>query len=226
MTSTEDDWIRASETAVKTYLNINRGVPTQAPEGGVNPMKVAMNQITRQANIEYATQLAGYSKGIYNFDGRRILVTRSPKIISPKEGDWTTIEHLLFGMFGNEQIEYLFGWLKTAYESLVQGTFVPGQVLVFAGPKDCGKTFLQNYIITKILGGRCAKPYMFMTGQSSFNADLFTGEHQIISDENPATDTESRRAFGAAIKNLIVEPEQRGRNHVTPVLASHYICER
>jgi hypothetical protein len=210
ITSGEDEWIRASETSVKNYLSINRRVSTYASqEGGANPMKEAMNFITRNSNVEYATPLAGYSKGIYSFEGRRILVINSPSIVQPKNGDWETIKALLSQMLGAEQLEYFFGWLQIGYISLSTGHFVPGQIPVFAGPADRGKTLIQTKIITPILGGRDARPYQYMTGQTSFNSDLFKGEHLIIADESPATEYKERQAFGASIKQLVAEPKQR-----------------
>ena len=210
ITSSEDDWLPVNSETVKQFLNVEKGVPVRPPEGGgLNPMKAAMNTIVRYANVGYATQLAGYPKGIYSFDGKRVLVTSSPTIIEPKKGSWGTIKNLLFQMFGAEQLEFLFGWLRIAYTTLISGAFTPGQIPVFAGPRDCGKTLIQNLIITPLLGGRDAKPYQYMTGMTSFNADLFKAEHLIISDENPSTEMRDRRAFGAAIKNLTVEPKQR-----------------
>jgi hypothetical protein len=199
----EDNWIQANSETVKQDLEVDKGIPSK------ESLQRAMNAVVRDANVSYATQLAGYSKGIYDFDGTRVLVTGSPRIIELVKGEWKTINRLLNGMLGEKQAEHFFGWLKIGYTSLTTGNFVPGQIPVFAGPKDCGKSFVQDRIITPIFGGRSAKPYQYMTGLTQFNSDLFRAEHQIISDENPATDMQSRRAFGAAIKNLTVEPDQR-----------------
>jgi len=83
---------------------------------------------------------------------------------------WETIKTLLTQMFGGEQLEFFYGWLKMAYQSLTEGTFVPGQIPVFAGPRDCGKSLIQNKIITPILGGRDAKPYQYMVGATTLLA--------------------------------------------------------
>lgn len=209
MTSGEDDWIPANESAIKNHLNIERGVPAAKSPDGISPLNQAINFVTRYSNVEYATQLAGHSKGVYNFDGARILVNGAPTIIEPVKGKWPTIANLLAGMFGGEQLEYLYGWLKIAYQALTSGNFVPGQALVLAGPQDCGKTFIQNKIITPILGGRYAKPYQYMVGLTQFNSDLFMGEHLIIGDEMPATEYKERVAFGESIKNLLFDEKQR-----------------
>jgi hypothetical protein len=202
ITSAEDEWIRGSESAVQNYVENDKGISK-------DKHKEVMNFITRSANVEFSTPLAGYSKGVYSFDGRRVLVVNSPNIIGPTKGGWSTIRTLLVQMFGEFQLQYLYGWLQIAYTALVSGEFTPGQVLVLVGAADCGKSFLQNKIITPLLGGRSAKPYQYMTAQTSFNSDLFKGEHLIIADETPATDYDSRCAFGAGIKNIVAEPMQR-----------------
>jgi hypothetical protein len=124
------------------------------------------------------------------------------------EGDWSTLHTVLAGMLGDEQLPYLMGWLKVAYEALRQRKRLPGQAMAFAGPRDCGKSLVQA-VITLILGGRAARPYDFMTGSTPFNAHLFGAEHLMIEDEVPSTDLRSRRAFGAQLKSVTVNMEQQ-----------------
>jgi hypothetical protein len=52
-----------------------------------------------------------------------------------------------------------------------------------------------------------AKPYRYMTGQTAFNSDLAGAEHLVIADEQASVDIRSRRAFGAAVKDLSVNLE-------------------
>ena len=208
ITSSEGEWMKVGETQVKNYLENNRGLEI-GNGGSSRAMRECMDFITRKSNVHVATDLAGHGTGIYSFEGKRVLVTSSPKIIRPEQGQWGTIKAVLEGMLGMEQLEYLYGWLKIAYTALSTGDFVPGQMVVFAGAADCGKTMVQSLILTPILGGRDGKPYQYMTGQTSFNSDLFRGKHLIISDEIPATEYKERLAFGASIKNLVAEPNQR-----------------
>ena len=78
---------------------------------------------------------------------------------------------------------------------------------MLAGPRDCGKSLLQS-LLTILFGGRSAKPYRYMTGETSFNADLFGAEHLVIEDEQPNTDIRARRNFGAQIKEFTSNPMQ------------------
>jgi hypothetical protein len=100
-----------------------------------------------------------------------------------------------------DQLIYFNGWLQVALESLYAREPRPGQAVVLTGKKDCGKSLLQS-LITKILGDRMAKPYLYMSGQTSFNGNLFGAEHLSIEDEQPYTDIHSRRNFGAKIKEI------------------------
>ena len=106
------------------------------------------------------------------------------------------------------QEAYFFGWQKVTAEALRNGHRRPSQALVFAGPAGCGKSLVQN-LTTVLLGGRCAKPYQFMTGGTGFNRDLFTAEHLMVEDEVPSAEYRSRRNFGTHIKGVTVNVTQR-----------------
>jgi hypothetical protein len=109
---------------------------------------------------------------------------------------------------GTDQTPYFWGWLAWAYQSLRAGTFYPGQALAIAGPRECGKSLLQQ-LITVILGGRAAKPYQYMVGATPFNSDLFWAEHLAVEDEVASSDLRSRRAFGAQLKQFAACLDQR-----------------
>ena len=206
----DDRWMQVNETQARRFLQIAKGKSSEAIAGQASEVNCELYKIATFVNIDHAQPVAGYSTGVYALEaGRRMLVTDSPYIIKPREGRWDTIKTLILEQLGEDQATYFFGWLKMGYQSLRDGSFMPGQAFALAGPKNCGKTFVQDHIITPILGGRDAKPYQYMVGITQFNSDLFKGEHLIISDENPLTDINSRRAFGSKIKDLIVNPGQR-----------------
>jgi hypothetical protein len=83
----------------------------------------------------------------------------------------------------------------------------PAPVMAIAGPRNSGKSLLQN-LFTVILGGRVAKPYRYMSGHTDFNGELFGAEHLMVEDEAPSTDLRSRRALGAHIKAFTVNETQ------------------
>ena len=158
--------------------------------------------------VDYVGALAGYQAGQHKDGEVDMLITSSPKIIQPANTEWDTLHKLLTGMFDDEQLYYLYGWLHFSYKSLVAGQRTQAQALAVAGKAGGGKSLFQN-IITRILGGRSAKPYQFMTGGSAFNYDLFGAEHLMIEDETAMTDLRSRRNMGQLIKNFTVCSDQR-----------------
>jgi hypothetical protein len=205
-------WIALNETQFKRELRLS-GLSPVAPYGShVSPIDARLSDIQHNLNVRFAGVLAGYDAGIQTQGDHRILVTESPRIIEPRPGDWPMLHALINGMFNLVkkfgQPDYLYGWLKVAFEALRARNVRPGQAIVLAGGADCGKSLFQN-LITKMLGGRAARPYQFMSGLTPFNADLFGAEHLMIEDEESSTDIRARRSFGAHLKELTVIDWQR-----------------
>ena len=204
-------WIGLAEVPFKRVLR-QHGVPGVVDKDtGLSAQDNAILELQMQRNVLWAGSLAGYKAGFYETGGTRILVTSSPRILEPAAGDWTMLRGVIEGVLGDlggVQLPYVYGWLKVAYESLRAGMKLPGQAFVMCGPHGCGKSLFQQ-LITVILGGRVAKPYQVMTGGTAFNSDLFGSEHLAVEDEQPSTDIRARRAFGAQIKNVTVNVDQR-----------------
>ncbi len=214
-------WMPYNETSLKRLIRSN-GISAKPLKGEmVSDLDLVILEIQHNRNVDYAASLAGYKKGVYDILGSRVLVVDSPQLIEPKAGTWERIKVVLIGLLIDEnfdQTPYLFGWLKLALESLRAGQRRPGQALALAGPKDCGKSLLQN-IITELLGGRMASPYQYMTGITPFNGEMFRAEHLVIEDNSASTDIRARRNFGALLKTITVNEHQschaKGRQAVS-----------
>ena len=155
----------------------------------------------------------GYSEGIHLDGDRRLLITKGPSLITPQVGRWPMLEALFQRMFvadGVDQQPFVFGWLKSAVESLRRGVRRPGQVLVLAGPVGSGKSLFQH-LVTDILGGRSERAFSHFASETSFNGELFHSEHLILEDELASRDMRSRRRFGQALKAAVANMVQRCR---------------
>ena len=158
--------------------------------------------------VDYAGPLAGHRVGLFaTTDGRQILVTSEPAAVFDepgKRGPVDFIQRYLQELLGDDgQLEWFCSWLKVAVESLREGNFRPGQMVVFAGPPETGKSFA-HFLVTELLGGRIGSPYKFMVDRTTFNADLAQAESLVIEDEVGHKDIRSRFAFGAMIKQMTV----------------------
>jgi hypothetical protein len=192
-------------------------------DGKLNDCERALLVAMTERWISYAGPLAGHRCGMFHTSsGERILVTSepNPKVFSPPTGPakFPHLERFLEQLFGPDQLPFVLGWLKCARASLRRGDFRPGQIVILAGPSNCGKSLFQA-LVTEFLGGRAARPFRYMTGQTPFNSELAAAEHLMIEDENASTDIRARRKFGTSIKDFSVNKEMsvhgKGREAIT-----------
>jgi len=200
------EYIRINDRSLQLRLR-DRGFSKEPDRGEeLSPLERQILEIQQNHSVAYAAPLAGYRKGVYPMEGQRILVVNSPVLIEPIPGDWGTLDLVFSNMLGS-QTDYVYGWLKVALEYLRENKRGPGQGLVLAGEHDCGKSLIQN-LFTLLLGGRSAKPYRYMTEQTTFNSELFAAEHLMIEDEPASSDLRIRRKFGSYIKIVTVDETQ------------------
>jgi hypothetical protein len=200
-------WVMISTADVKRWLK-ERGCNGSAPaKDKVSETDALLSTFQREFDVEYAGSLAGYHRGLCEIEGKRILVKDSPALIKPEQGPWPLLKGIIRNMLGPEQEIYFFGWLKFGVEALYRRKARVGQALILAGPRDCGKSLLQN-VITVIFGGRSAKPHRYMSGTTPFNGDLFCAEHLLIEDEEASTDIRARRNFGTKLKEITANVTQ------------------
>jgi hypothetical protein len=221
-------WIRVNESGAKRFLQ-DKGIATKKPDGALmSPMDRALLSLNQNMDVVYANPLCGFNAQVIAIQGgQRALVTTSPQLIKPVQGQFPAIAKLLWGLFYEkpekfdpasdlekllqatpedlktlEQARYFLSWLSVALKTQRSGERRPGQAVALLGPRDCGKSFLIDHIIVPSLGGRVAEPYQFMSGQTPFNGQLFVAEVLKVDDQSALKDIASRRAFGMAIKRF------------------------
>ena len=170
---------------------------------------------------EVFTALPGYREGVHVLPGNeeRVLVKTSPRFVEPVAGEWPLIAAIFDGMLGTEpalrQKDYFFSWLKIGAESVMQGVpgdWRPGHAMIMAGPRGCGKSFVQEFVVRPLFGGRMADPTKMLFGLDEFNADSFAAELLVLAEvPMPSQKTNDRVAFGEKIKQVVANTMQRMR---------------
>ena len=198
------------------YAQINgERVRTLFTESGVSPTKdqTGASDVdrelllrTRDTRIRYAGSVAGHQAGLYD----KVLVTESVAPLPAVPGFSGRLQTYLHNLLDQNDDQYwrLIFWLALRRQAVLTGTWRASQALALVGPAACGKSFVQAQVITKLLGGRIAKPYRYMSGATEFNGDLFAAEHLCISDEAPGRDIHSRRSLGSHIKSMLFDIDQ------------------
>jgi hypothetical protein len=216
----DGDWCSHAEGGYKRILasmwfskKVREGDDSGAQRDPLSQVDRAMYDAAHLRGLDYCGRLAGCPKGIHVLPGvGRILVTQGPSLYQPDASgaDWPNLR-AFFGTLlidDSAQMPTFIAWLAMGVRSLYAHKPRPGQAVVFAGPRNCGKSLAQQ-LITEILGGRMARPYQYMSGLTPFNSDLFQAEHQIIEDDQPSTRLEERRNFGSKIKEITANERQR-----------------
>ncbi len=204
------EWMAANEkTVIRQLKRLGRSGKTEDGEP-MSETEAALLEIQSEGRIHAAGNVAGRPSGVVETPAGRRLILAGPRIITPKDVPWDHLRQFLEGLLDGEadQLIRFHGWMKVAHETLCSGQIKAGQVLILAGPPDCGKSLLQK-IITELLGGRAAEPYQFMSGETQFNADLVAAEHHVVEDEFGSTDYRKRKQFAAQIKMVATGAGQR-----------------
>ena len=197
-------WIKINEGSAT--LEIRAAGFAGKGEGALNEAERCRLDIQTRQNVNYAAPLAGYRAGHYRINENDVLVTESPRLIVPRAGEWPTLRLIFERLFADpkhDQLSYFYGWLKCGLEAIQSGRWAPGQALAMAGPIESGKSLIQ-LLITELFSGRCADPFLYLTGRTDFNADLFRAEHLMFEDKAESIDIRARRHFAAGIKGIAV----------------------
>ena len=218
----EGDWQFLSAQSLEIELR-QMGYNHQPPKGGGLPeTKVEMRRIEKEQSIDGAAAIGWLTPGVQDIEGSKILVTRGANLIEPEEIDWDRIRDILAQMLLQpekdfeediskvNQLDYFLSALSLSAKALYgQIPKLPGPAIVLCGPRNCGKTLIQDLLITPVLGGRVGKPWEWLTGVTQFNSELFEACHQVIDDEASHGDFKARKKFGDAIKRLTAVSSQK-----------------
>ena len=172
----------------------------------------AIFAIRREAQIHQAVNVAGCKAGVQEDKrGHRYLVVQSHELVEPIRGDWSIIREIIESMFGEEQTPYVYAWLQWAYLCYETRTLAPGQLFVMVGPQNCGKTLVQERIISRLLGSNTARPLDYLMGKTEFNADLIANASWGMSDEISDMNWQQRKILTEGCKEAMVNTEKRLR---------------
>ena len=207
----DDAYGRLCREDARLHLGV-RGFNLSSLDGMPSPADYQLHALQYQNRVNYAGPVCGRPAGLLLENGLRVLVTRAPKFIEGwPDGDSPTITALMANLFGHaagdehagRQCQLFIAWLKLAREAIrTPGRHQPGQIMVFVGPPDCGKSLLQTLIITPALGNRSADPGLFFTGRTDFNADLWGAEHLALGDKPIADDGVQRNRLRDELKRV------------------------
>ena len=197
-----DGWGPVSDTRARQILNIDHGIEEAAT--------AALRTIMKERTIHDVAQVAGFKAGIHRDTlGRQFLVPNSTPMIEPIDKPWPLIKRAISGLLGVRQTIYFHAWMKWALESLRDQSGTPGHYLIIMGPAGCGKTLLQEKIISPLLGCGPTDCIKYITSKTDFNSDLVSAFHLMVSDGLAFANFQERKQYTERVKHLLANSSQR-----------------
>ncbi len=218
------EWIGYDKQFAQLYLKQFKALSGAASkEHKISDMERELLRVAMEDYVSYAGPLAGWKKGFYNTGGDRILVTRSPSMIEPVEGEWPVLNSIFEAVLGGkdapednehaaliDQRPFFFAWWKFGLQCLRECYPDRGLAMVLAGEAGSGKTLVKQ-LVNQSFGGREVYPYSFMIGRDNFNAEMLEAELWTVDDETADTSIQARTKFGAEIKKITANSAMRFR---------------
>ena len=211
-------WTSMGETQFSRLLRASGLNKNGYCTNGLTEVEHALLQLQQHESVQWAGDLAGWPSGLHTISGQRVLVVTGPSLVKPKRGPWKTLRWFFESLLGDE-VFHLFNWLHCALQAMAAGyPWREGQAFAIAGPARSGKSLTQR-LITKLLGGRSAKPFRYLAGETAFNRDLFGAEHLMLEDDASELSRAARRKMSANLKTLVANElhslHAKGRDALT-----------
>jgi phage/plasmid primase-like uncharacterized protein len=195
------DFVPVTEGMVKLAMHVS-GMEKYTKNGDPSPIDREVLRLIREESVAYAGPVAGWPSGLHYMAGKTVLVTDSCILPEGRAGNSDRIQKILHDALGEEQYFRYLSIIHYARLRILKQLWFPLPSPVLVGPKDCGKSLAQE-IISRCLGGRSAKPTLFLQGQTPFNGELFGAEHLMLEDDTAKTDMASRRHLGECLKSML-----------------------
>ena len=172
--------------------------------------------------VDHMGPLAGHQPGLHTCHGNKVLVTSPPKIVRGMAGDGCFLHRFFRDLLEDpahpEQHPHFLNWLAHCRNAVIRGRHTQSPALAFTGARGDGKS-LAIEIISRCLGGRSAKAYRFLAGDTHFNGELAGVELLYVDDEAASKDHRSTVRIAQSLKtNLFaggVSIEAKGRDAIT-----------
>lgn len=202
----------------KLLLQTHRGLRNVKNRDG-SPTEVdrAIAQVLMNQRIHGAASCAFYPKGLFEYNGNRILNTHQkdalphatgPSVWGPT-GKFPWLSKFFDTFFDPTPIQRdrFFAWWRRHYLGCLNRDPLSGQAIFMCGPADSGKTFLNRQLIGHSVGG-FVDIAPVMLGNDNFNSQSFEKAQWCIDDAAVAADERKLLLFAENVKKCVANADQ------------------
>lgn len=214
-----DGSIRAvGADVLRRHLTVMRGLSDRKLKGAPSTLDKALGFIEAHNYIDGAASCAFYPKGVFNFNGKRLLNTHRIEALKPAkdaatwgpEGNFPFVSTFLDTAFSpvEPQRDRFLAWLQLFYKSCLERQPRSGHGVFIAGPVGTGKNFLADGIVGSMVGGY-AEANSYLTAKDNFNSDLFDHALWTMHDGSVTSNQTMHRLFSENVKRAVANREHR-----------------
>ena len=179
---------------------------TPAKRGQLSPVEEVLVEIQNHKRVSALTNFVQMPEGPIEFQGERYINKSTVKVMPPSgnSGEWGEhfpyIARFLDGLFVEEHQKLTFlAWWKRFYTGGLLLKPTQGQVMIIAGPVECGKSLLNTKLIATSVGGGVDASDYYANG-SSFNGLFYDVALHMVDDSEPGKSIRARKEVAARYK--------------------------
>jgi hypothetical protein len=203
----EGDWMVQNTSDASLNIAGTFGLLKSPPKKGeLSPIERVLHQIQLQKGVKGAASFVHFPAGEITSQGKTFINISTVKAMSPsgQSGEWGEHFPWLAEFFDNffvdaHQKSIMLAWWKRFYEGALNEKPAKGQVMIVAGPVECGKTLFNTYMLAPSVGGGVDASDYYIDGDD-YGATYFEYGLHMVDDGEPGRRAEAQKATAARFK--------------------------
>jgi hypothetical protein len=206
---TDDRWISKTKEDQIMWLK-GQGISARVnAKETISEAERVLLAVQEARSVDMATPFVLDSRELVVECGYRYLNVATKRAMPPNKtgvpADFPWLDKFFHAVFDDEQRDYFFGWFKRFWQSGYNQQLDAGHALFIAGNADQGKTFLNQFVVGRSVGG-FADASRYLLGESHFNKECGENALWCVDDAHGTQTAAKRREFAEAIKKHIANP--------------------
>lgn len=187
------------------FADTMQGYRLSMKEEGVDvaTANTRMHNAKMHNSFKESLEVAGWRRGIKQYEGQRYFVPVGYRPPSPQRGDWSITKEIVENLFGQEQLRYLYSQMQEFAIALIKGIHSQFAAIAICGEASSGKTLFVDHIFATVVNARKAQGETVIKGNTDFNSDLIGAEIITLDDVKGSFGKEAKAIVTAEIKKQV-----------------------
>lgn len=208
------DWKAFAKEDVVLHLSNDRGLSNIKSGNENSEVSRAVSFIQNWQGVTGAAPFVFQPTGVLTRNGTKFLNTHTRRVLAPAGGivvwgpggPMPILSKFFDGFFYVDSkpanpLRYFLAWWSRFYKGAHDFNLQSGQNVIFLGPPNVGKTFLNQGLLPYLMGG-AAEAESYLLGTSDFNSQLFEVGYWTVDDNSVNVDVATHKKFSVMMKKM------------------------